>query len=1056
MNNKSRILFFCPLLLALSNGGPCQGQGIISTVAGTGVTGYSGDGGPAAKATLGAGPGTSGILAVATDHAGNLLIVDGGNRRIRKVDAAGTIITIAGGGSAIGGGDGGPATNAQVFPGAVAADSAGNLFIAQGASIRKVDTAGIITTIAGTGIPGATGDGGPASAATVFLTGIAVDGSGNLYFTDPINQRVRKIDTAGMITTVAGTGQQGFSGDGGPAVNAKLALPQGIAADTAGNIYFADNARIRKVNTAGMITTVAGNGSALGFGDGGPATSAGMVPLWAAVDATGNLYIADGGSNKIRKVNTAGIISTLAGGGLNTGVGNGDGGPANKAVLSGVTSVAVDAAANVYISESGGDRIRLVTSGTSGSPISASPTTLSFSPTPGSGAPPAQTVVILSPGATLSFSAAGSTASGGSWLSVSPTSGTVGATLSIMVDPAGLVAGTYNGTVTVTPSGAGNTPLTIPIKLSVNSPTSQGVISTLAGNGFVPFSGEGGQGTKAALGAYAVAVDSAKNIYISDIISSRILKVNAAGVITSLAGNGAITFAGDGGPATRASFFNPVGLAADQSGNVYIADSTNNRVRKVDAGGTITTVAGNGKPAFSGDGGPATSAALSLPEDVAVDAAGNLYIADTSNNRVRKVSGGVITTVAGGALIPTYSGDGGPAVGAGLFLPGGVTVDAAGNLFVADIGNSRIRKVNTAGVISTVAGNGTRGFSGDGGPATSASLNLFGAHAGMGTDTAGNLYLPDIANHRIRKVDTAGIISTVAGNGIPGFSGDGGPAGSAGLHSPDSVAVDSGGNLYVADTANNRVRKVTANAGTQPPGISSNGIVNGASFQPGLVPNSWGTIVGTNLAPVTDTWEKAIVNGRLPTALDGVSVTIGGKPAYMYFISAGQINLLVPDIPPGAAQVRVTTPVGTSSDFTVTARAVGPAFFPWPGQQAVATRQDFTWAVRNGTFAGVSTVPAKPGDVIILWGTGFGPTAPAVTPGFQVPADRTYATAELPVITLNGSPVTVYGAALAPGFVGLYQIAIQIPVSMADGDWPVTASIGGVASPAGVLLAVRR
>lgn len=1037
MKTSQHILISGSLLFALWGGAAgvlCRAQALITTVAGTGVTGFSGDGGPATNAKLGAGFGT--VLNVAVDNAGNLLIVDGGNNRIRKVDGAGIITTIAGGGAAgSGGGDGGPATKAQVFPGSVSVDSAGNMYISQGASIRKVNTDGIISTVAGTGLPGFSGDGGPAKSATFLCTNVAVDGAGDLYLTDSINNRVRKIDTAGIITTVAGNGKQGFSGDGGTATSAMLALPQGLAVDSAGNLYFADNGtRIRKVDTTGIITTVAGSGSPLSLGDGGPATSAGMTPTWVAVDPAGNLYIADAGGKRIRKVNTAGTISTLAGGALNTGQGNGDGGPATSASFTTVSGVAVDMAGNVYIADSGADRIRKVSTGASGSPVSVSPTSLSFSYTIGAAAPPGQTVVIISPGATLTFTAAASMTSGGNWLAVSPTSGTVGTTLTVSVNPTGLAAGTYNGTITITPSGTGNSPQTVPFKLSVNAPASEGVISTVAGNGFIPFSGEGGAATSAAVGVSAVAVDGAGNIYIADIISSRILKVNTAGVITTLAGNGAITFAGDGGPATRASFFNPSGVAADSVGNVYIADSMNNRVRKVDASGIISTVAGNGTPAFSGDGGPAISASLSTPIGVAVDTAGNLYIADSGNSRIRKVNtAGIISTVAGIGL-PGFSGDGGPAINAGLFLPGGVTVDASGNIYIADVDNNRIRKVNTAGVISTVAGNGIKGFSGDGGAATSASLNLFGAHAGLAVDSAGNLYIPDIANHRVRKVDTAGIITAVAGNGIPGFSGDGGPAVNAGLNNPSDVALDSAGNLYIADTSNNRVRKVTVSAGPAPPSISSGGVVNGASLQPGIVANSWAAIRGTNLSSVTDTWDKSIVNGKLPTTLDGVTVTIGGKPAYLYYVSPAQINLVVPDIPAGATQVTVTAPSGASSTFTVTASQYGPAFFPWPNNQVVATRQDYSYAVKDGTFSGVTTVPAKPGDVIILWGTGFGPTSPTALAGVQVPADQTYSTNTLPAVTINNVSTTVYGAALAAGFAGLYQVAIQVPSSLADGE----------------------
>jgi uncharacterized protein (TIGR03437 family) len=241
-----------------------------------------------------------------------------------------------------------------------------------------------------------------------------------------------------------------------------------------------------------------------------------------------------------------------------------------------------------------------------------------------------------------------------------------------------------------------------------------------------------------------------------------------------------------------------------------------------------------------------------------------------------------------------------------------------------------------------------------------------------------------------------------------------------------------------------------------PPVISTNGVVNGASFQPTIVPNSWVTILGSGLASKTDDWTNFIINGQFPTSVDGVSVTIGGKAAYIDFISPGQINLLAPDLAFGPLPLTVTTPGGTSATFTVTSSQYGPAFFPWPNGQPVATRQDFSWAVKNGTFAGVTTVAAKPGDVIILWGTGFGPTNPVAPTGVVIPSDKTYSTSTLPTVTINNVPANVIGAALAPGFGGLFQVAIQVPASIPDGDWPIQASIGGVSSPAGVVLSVRQ
>jgi len=241
-----------------------------------------------------------------------------------------------------------------------------------------------------------------------------------------------------------------------------------------------------------------------------------------------------------------------------------------------------------------------------------------------------------------------------------------------------------------------------------------------------------------------------------------------------------------------------------------------------------------------------------------------------------------------------------------------------------------------------------------------------------------------------------------------------------------------------------------------PPAISDNGVVNGASLQPGIVPNSWVTIFGTHLASKTDNWNHSIVNGKFPTNLDNVSVSIGGKPAYINFISSGQINVLAPDVGFGSLPMTVTTAGGTSATFMVTSSQYGPAFFAWPNNQPVATRQDFTYAVKPGTFSGLTTVAAKPGDVIILWGTGFGPTNPIALPGEPVPGDKTYSTATLPTVTINNVPAKVFGAALTAGAGGLYQVAIQVPDSIPDGDWPVVATIGGVESPTSVLLTIKK
>ena len=358
-----------------------------------------------------------------------------------------------------------------------------------------------------------------------------------------------------------------------------------------------------------------------------------------------------------------------------------------------------------------------------------------------------------------------------------------------------------------------------PPSLTIDVSVGEGVITTVAGTGT---SGGGGGNGFPAIGtqlgaAYAVAVDVAGNLFFADRPNSTVRRVDAgSGLITTVAGNGGFGFAGDGGSAERATLGGPAGVAVDAAGNLFIADFGNHRVRRVDADtGVITTVAGTGTAGFGGDDGPATSAALSQPSSVSVDAAGNLYIADTLNNRVRRVDAatGTIRTVAGTGTAG-FGGDGGPAAEAPLFAPGGVAVDAAGNLYIADTHNQRIRRVEAdTGVITTVAGTGTFGYAGDDGPATSAQLNL---PAGLAVDAAGNVYIADTHNQRVRRVDVdTGLITTVAGTGTQGYGGDGGPAAGAALNSPAGVAMDAAGNLFIADTFNDRVRRVGSAAGLE-------------------------------------------------------------------------------------------------------------------------------------------------------------------------------------------------------------------------------------------------
>jgi trimeric autotransporter adhesin len=642
------------------------------------------------------------------------------------------VTTIAGSGFSGYSGDGGPALNARLAtPEGLAGDSAGNVYIADDLNhvVRMVSAAtGTITTIAGNGNYGYSGDGGPATSAELgYIFDVAVDAAGDVFIADDGNSVVRMVAAAtGVITTVAGNGTQGYSGDGGPATSASLNGPGGLAIDGAGDLYIADtgNSAIRMVSRqTGNISTVAGTGTYGYTGDGGPATAAELFfPARLAIDGSNNLYICDNGNAVIRLVTAAtGTITTYAGNGNQTS--SGDGGPATSAGLT-CEDVALDASGNLYIADAGNNALRVVAAGT-------------------------------------------------------------------------------------------------------------GIITTVAGNGYYSYWGDGGLATNAGvLNPAFTAVDPSGNIYFSDSYNYVVRKVAAStGIVTTVAGNGTYGYTGDGGPASAAQLGQPWGLAFDANGNLYIADQGNEVVREVSGTtGIITTVAGNGTYGYSGDGGPATSAELSVPIGIALDGSGNLYISDGNNFVVRMVTAatGVMTTFAGNGTMG-YSGDGGPAASASLNNPGGLAVDGAGDLIIADAGNGRVREVSVAtGNITTIAGDGcTNPFGkgppcplGDGGPATSALLSGPGAVA---LDRAGNLYITDSGDERIRMVSGAtGIISTVAGTGVQGFSGDGGPGTAAQMNGPLGLALDASGNLYFADLYNDRLREVVSvgSSGSPPPTIT--------------------------------------------------------------------------------------------------------------------------------------------------------------------------------------------------------------------------------------------
>jgi len=665
----------------------------------------------------------------------------------------------------------------------------------------------IITTIAGSRLA-FSGDNGPATDADINgPSAVAIDSRGNLYIADELNHRVRRVDASGIIASIAGAGAAGISGDGGPATIALLSSPSGVAVDAGGTVYIVDtgNNRIRAIDGSGRIATKAGDGTAGFSGDGGPSSAARLnAPGGIAVDETGNIYIADTGNNRIRKITAAGVISTIAGSG--TPGFFGDGGPASVAQLNGPLGLAVDANANLYIADEANSRIRKV----DGAGVITTVVGTGIAGFSGDGGQARQ--------ANVNFPRAVAVDQTGN-LYISDTR-----SLRVRkVTPTGVIttfAGQGNrgfagdgGPATQAmmraPHGlvvdqAGNLLIADYGNNEVRKVDARGIITRIAGSAVSVDAGDGSLATAAELAhPRSVAVDGNGNVFISDWNNNRVLKVTRAGIVSTVAGTRTPGFSGDGGPGAQAQLNGPHGITVDPAGNVYIADQMNQRLRRVGVDGIIKTVAGNGQTGSSGDGGPATQAAAS-PSAVALDAAGNIYITMQASRVIRRISpDGIITTIAGTGTQGS-SGDGGPATQAQLAAPIAIASDSAGNLYFADQPNHKIRKISVAGIITTVAGNGTQGFSGDGGPATSAALD---GPFGVAVDRAGIVYLTDSRNERIRRVGTDGVITTIAGNGNPGFSGDGGPPTAARLQGPHGVAVDAAGNVYIADTANDRIRK---------------------------------------------------------------------------------------------------------------------------------------------------------------------------------------------------------------------------------------------------------
>lgn len=856
---------------------------IIKTIAGNGSAGFSGDGGLATNASI------QGPYSVIKDASGNIYIAEFGNNRVRRISTSGIISTVAGTGSSTSTGDGGLAVNASIYaPSGLAFDALGNLYITEtlGNRVRKITTAtGIITTVVGTGVQGYFGDGGLATAARLNRpVGITFSSAGDMYICDGANYRVRKVTTAGIISTYAGNGTVSSTGDGGLATAAAINYPVCLIFDALGNAIISEfnGHKIRKVSTTNIISTIAGTGIQSFSGDGGLATAAYLNnPYGLAFDSDNNLLFADFSNNRVRKINTLGIISTIVG--TSSAGYNGDNISPLNASLYNPSMILVDATNSLYISEYSNSRIRKVNPNTVSSTIptvSATPASVCLGDT--------ATLTVTSGklnGASTwkwySNSCGGTLEGSGNAIKVSPKTATTyyvrgegGCTPTGVTNSCGIVtvgltgtlpsisisttstivcaATTVNFTANITNGGTspsyqwkknGNNVATTPTYssntlqngdiitcvltsnltgcLAANNVVSNAItiyfagaasVTTVAGNGNSVESGDGGSATSASVGYIQIlAKDKFGNIYSTAQNSNKIRKTTPAGLISTFAGTGVASSTGDGGQASLATFNNIFGLAVDASGNVYVSEYYGQRIRKISTNGIVSTVVGTGVAGFTGDGGLAVNAQISNPGRISFDKNGNMYFVDYSNLRIRKVNtSGVISTVAGNGSTG-YNGDGISATSASLYYPTDITLDTASNLIITDASNLRIRKVNaTTGIINTIAGNGSYGFSGDGSLATAAQFQSLNSIA---VDGNNNIYVVDASTNRIRMINNSGIINTVLGNGLGGYNGDGLDPLSTTIYNPQDILADSIGVLLIADYSNYRIRKLMPTLG---------------------------------------------------------------------------------------------------------------------------------------------------------------------------------------------------------------------------------------------------
>ena len=763
------------------------------------------------------------------------------------------------------------------LPSGAASDGKGNVYVSlRGAhQVVRIDGTGTLTLVAGTGAQGSqgpSGDGGPATAATLAIPlALAFDTSGNLYIADAGSNRIRMVDTSGIIHTFAGNGNNAHTGDGGPATSASLNTPSALAFDPGGNLVIADtgNHEIRRVSPQGIITKVAGTGNPAYDGDNGTvATAAFSSPSGVAVDHLGTIYVADTGNQRIRLISPSGITSVFAGNGVKGAFG--DGRQAATAEVNNPGTLLFDTAGYLYIADIGNDRVRRI------------------SPT----------------GVITNFAGSGTVGAGGDG------GYAIDANLNLQaigMDP--------QNNVIIADGGNYRVRFVTP---------SNGFITTIGGNGLIAYNPTN-------------LLINGNTVYFSDSTANRIRQfdiTSGAASIGILAGNGQQTFDVADDTALTARLTAPRGLSRDSAGNIYFADSKNQAVRKITPQGALVTLAGNATNAELGDGALATASELSGPVDVAfANGSGNLYILEQTGNRIRVITpNGNINTYAGIGTPGAPPSPTGKALSQPVNAPQGMAIDSSGTLYLADTGNNLIRKITTDGNITTIVGTGAATYTGDGGPALAATVRN---PTGVAIDTFGNVFIADTRNNVIREVGADGIISTIAGTGVGSYNGDGTPATNYPLNQPSAVAIGPSCSVLVADVGNQRIRQifpaVAYSITTNPPGL--NVIADGQTVKTPAVLNWLPGTTHTLSAPASQTGSSGTIfvgSGGTQT----ISVACGAPRASAsvnFTAQTAQAMLTVNATSGGTVSPSSGfQPMGTSVTLTATPSA-GFVFAGWQG-----------------------------------------------------------------------------------------------------------------------------